>query len=148
LLLNWSIGGIDVKKVLSFVAAAIMVGIATAPVQAADKGGNEVTDMAKSAAWFPVQVAGVTAAWVVGTPIAITRQAAVRIREYNSGAADKIGGHEHFPPNLFASVFAVPAGSLVGLGEGVYLGAKNAIGHGVEKPFSLDSFSLGDDVEQ
>jgi hypothetical protein len=134
-----------VKKAITFLAAALMLGVSVAPANAAD---NDVTGMAKSAAWFPVQVAGVTAAWVVGTPIAITRRTAVRIREYNAGAADKIGGKEHFPPNLFASVFAVPAGSVVGTAEGVYLASKNAIGHGVEHPFSLDSFSLGDDIEK
>lgn len=136
------------KKAITFMAAALMLG-AAAPAMADDKGGDDsVGTMAKNAAWFPVQVAGVTAGWVVGTPIAVTRQVAVRIRKYNEEAADKIGGHEYFPPNLFASFFAVPAGSIVGLGEGVYLGAKNAIGHGGEHPFSLDSFSLGDDIEQ
>lgn len=133
------------KKAITFVAAALMLGVAIAPAKAAD---SDVGSMAKTAVWFPVQVAGITAAWAVGTPIAVTRRAAVRIREYNEGAADKIGGHEHFPPNLFASFFAVPAGTIVGVGEGVFLGGKNAIAHGTEHPFSLDSFSLGDDIEQ
>jgi hypothetical protein len=146
-----------VKKVLSLVAAAVMVGIATTPVQADDAkaaaksssgSSGEVTHMAKSTAWFPVQMAGVATAWVVGTPIAITRQAAVRIRSLNEGAADNIGGHEHFPPNLFAAFYSVPVGTIIGMAEGTYLGAKNAIGHGTEHPFSLDSFSLGDDIEQ
>lgn len=140
------------KKVFSFLAAAIMVGVATAPVQAADSkssgGSGEVTTMAKSALWFPVQVAGVTAAWVVGTPIAMTRQTAVNIRKLTGEAADNIGGKDHFPPNLFASVYSIPVGTVIGVAEGTYLGAKNAIGHGVEHPFSLDSFSLGDDVEE
>jgi hypothetical protein len=138
-------GGIFVNRATTFLAAALMLGMATLPAKAAD---NEVGAMAKSYAWFPVQAAGVTAAWVVGTPIAVTRRAAVRIREFNEKAADKIGGHEYGPPNFFASFFSVPAGSIVGLGEGLYLGGKNAIGHGVEHPFGLDSFSLGDDLEQ
>lgn len=133
------------KRAITLMAAALTLGLNMAPAMAAD---SDVSSMAKNAAWFPVQVAGVTAAWVVGTPIAVTRRAAVRIRTFNEEAADKIGGHEHFPPNLFASFFAVPAGSIVGLGEGVYYGGKNAVAHGVEHPFSLDSFSLGDDIEQ
>jgi len=137
-----------VKKVLSIVAAAITLGLSAAPALADDKGGGEVSSMAKSAAWFPVQAAGVGAPWVVGTPIAITRQVAVRIRTLNGEAADKIGGKEHIHPNLFASIYSIPVGTIIGTAEGTYLGAKNAIGHGVEHPFSLDSFSLGDDIEQ
>lgn len=143
------------KKVLSIVAAGIMLALATAPAQAEDAkktsssgGSGEVGTMAKSTLWFPVQVVGAGTAWVVGTPIAMVRQSAVRIRSLNEAASDKIGGHEHFPPNLFASVYSVPVGTLIGCSEGVYLGAKNAIAHGTERPFSLSSFSLGDDIEQ
>lgn len=140
------------KKVLSIMAAGIMLSLAAAPAIAADAkssgSSGEVTTMAKQTLWFPVQMVGVGAAMVVGTPIAMIRQSAVRIRSLNEGASDKIGGHEHFPPNLFASVYSVPVGTLIGCSEGVYLGTKNAIGHGVEHPFSLSSFSLGDDIEE
>lgn len=105
---------------------------------------DSVGEMAKNAAMFPVTLAGVGTAMVVGTPIAITRQVSVRIREYTGTMADNIGGKEHFPPNLFASFMSVPFGTLVGTAEGIYYGPKNAVGKGWEKPFSVDSFSLGD----
>lgn len=138
------------KKTNALIAAALMVAFGTAmPAHADDKGSSsDVGTMAKTVAWFPVQVLGVTSAWVVGTPIAMTRRTCVRVHDFTSEGADKIGGHDHFPPVLFASVFGVPAGTLVGCSEGVYMGGKNAINHGVEHPFSLDSFSLGDDMEQ
>lgn len=123
--------------ILAVIAGALCM---TAPAQADDKN----MDMLKGAAMFPVKVAGVGTAMVFGTPIAVTRRTSVRIREYTSTFADKIGGHEHFPPNLFASLWSVPCGTLVGVSEGVYYGGKNAIVHGVEKPFCTDSFSLGD----
>ncbi len=131
------------KRVLTFIAASLTLCLSAAPAQA----DNDTKSMAKSAVWFPVQVTGVAAALVIGTPIACARRTGVRIREYNERAADKIGGHEHGPPNLFASVFSIPAGTLVGISEGIYAGGKNAINHGVEKPFGVDSFSLGDDLD-
>ena len=108
---------------------------------------ESVDDMAKNTALFPVKVLAVGSAAVVGTPIAVTRQVAVRIREFTGTFADNIGGKEDFPPNLFASVFSIPFGTLVGAAEGLYYGPKNAVTHGVEKPFSQDSFSLGSSIE-
>jgi hypothetical protein len=137
-----------VKKSHAILAAALMVAMGSVmPVQAKD-GDHDVATMAKATAWFPVQALGVGAAWVLGTPIAMTRRGAIRVHDFTTEAADKIGGHEHFPPVLFASIFGLPAGALVGSAEGVYYGGKNAISHGVEHPFSLDSFSLGEDIEQ
>lgn len=143
--------GETVKKGNAILAAAALLVLGTSmPAHADSKGGGggDVSSMAKTAAWFPVQVLGVTSAWVLGTPIAMTRRSAIRIHDFTSEGADKIGGHDHFPPVLFASIFGVPAGTLVGSAEGVYYGGKNAVSHGVEHPFSLDSFSLGDDMEQ
>ena len=135
------------KKVQTLVAAALLLGLsAVAPVRAADS--SDVNTMAKNTVWFPVQVAGVATAMVVGTPIAIIRRSATRIHEYTVDGADKIGGHEHAPPVLFATLFGVPAGTLVGVGEGVSMGCKNAIAHGVDHPFGLESFSMGDNIEQ
>jgi hypothetical protein len=137
-------GGNEVKKTLSTVLAALTLSTIGAPVFA----DNDVATMAKNTAWFPVQVLGVASGMVFGIPICVTRRTAVRIREYTADGADKIGGREHGPPNVFASVFGVPAGTLVGVSEGVYYGGKNAISHGVEKPFGTDSFSLGSDVTE
>ena len=104
---------------------------------------DKTMDMAKGTALFPVKVAAVSSGIFFGTPIAITRYTATKIREYTGNAADKIGGKEHFSPNLFACLFSIPAGTLVGVSEGCYYGTKNAIVNGVDKPFSLESFTLG-----
>ncbi len=128
-------------KNIKVLAVALGVGVMTTlPAMASDS----VNDMAKNAALFPVKVVGVGSAVVVGTPIAVTRQVAVRIREYTGTFADNIGGKEDFPPNLFASFLSVPFGTIVGTAEGLYYGPKNAVVHGVEKPFSVASFSLGE----
>ena len=140
-------GGKYVKKVQTFVAAALLLGMsAIAPVKAAD--GSDVNTMVRNTARFPIQVAGVATALAVGTPIAIVRRTSTRIHDFTVAGADNIGGHEHAPPVLFASLFGVPAGTIVGVGEGVYMGGRNAFSHGVEHPFGLDSYSMGDDIEQ
>ncbi len=105
---------------------------------------DSVNDMAKNTAKFPLAIVAVSAAAVVGTPIAVTRQVAVNIRNFTGTFADHIGGKEDFPPNLFASVASIPVGTVVGIAEGLYYGPTNAVKHGVEKPFSQASFSLGD----
>lgn len=129
------------KNLKAILAVALGVGVTTTlPAMASDS----VNDMAKNTALFPVKVVAVGSAMAVGTPIAVTRQVAVRIREYTGTFADNIGGKEDFPPNLFASFLSVPFGTIVGTAEGLYYGPKNAVVHGVEKPFSVDSFSLGD----
>jgi hypothetical protein len=134
-----------VRKLQTLLSAVVALGMSAAPAFAGD---TDAGSMAKNAAWFPVQAAGVGTAWVFGTPICVARRCAVRIHDFTSEGADKIGGHDHFPPVLLASFFGVPAGTIVGMGEGVLYGGKNAISYGVEHPFGLDSFSLGSDVEK
>lgn len=128
------------KNLRALYAAGLMMSVLSALPARADS----VNDMAKNTAMFPVKVVAVGSAAAVGTPIAVTRQVCVRIREFTGEFADKIGGKEDFPPNLFASVLSIPFGTLVGTAEGLYMGPKNAVKHGVEKPFSQDSFSLGE----
>ena len=104
-------------------------------------------DMIKNSAMLPVRMLSVGSTAVVGTPIAITRQVTVRIRQFTKEGADKIGGSKDFPPNFYASFFSVPAGTLVGTAEGFYYGGKNAVQAGYKKPFSLEAFSLGDEID-
>jgi len=104
-------------------------------------------DTAKEAAMFPVKAASMGTGMVIGVPVAITRRASNRCIEYTQSFADKIGGKENIPPMMFAMILGVPFGLLVGTGEGVYAGGKNAIEKSCEQPFSLDSMSLGDDLE-
>lgn len=107
-------------------------------------GAEEPKEMVKNSAMFPVKALAVGAGLVVGTPVAVVRQTAERSIGITGDFADKIGGKDSLPPVLFASVLAVPFGLLVGSAEGIYFGGKNAIQHGVEKPFSKESFSLGE----
>ncbi len=128
------------KNLKALLGAGLMLSVVSALPARADS----VNDMAKNSAMFPVKILAVSSAAVVGTPIAVTRQVAVRIRNFTGTFADHIGGKDDFPPNLFASVASIPIGTVVGVAEGLYYGPKNAVSHGVEKPFSQASFSLGD----
>jgi len=122
--------------------AALVFGSAAAPASA-----DEPKEMLKTTAMFPVRTLGVGAGLVLGTPIAVTRQVAEQTIGITGTFADKIGGKEHLPPVLFASILGVPFGVLTGSAEGVYFGGKNAIVHGSEKPFGKESFSLAEDLE-
>lgn len=128
------------KKLPIALAALMLTTMSVGPASAADES---VSSIAKQAAWFPVQAVGVGTGMAVGIPIAILRRTGVRIRELNAGAADKIGGKEHIHPNIFAAVYSVPVGTLVGVSEGVYMGGKNSF-KAIEKPFSATSISMGD----
>lgn len=99
-------------------------------------------EMMHNAAMFPVRALGMGTALVVGTPIAVTRRVSNRVIGITSDFADKIGGKDNFPPVAGAAILGVPFGIIVGTGEGLYYGGKNAISHSVEKPFSSASFSL------
>lgn len=128
------------KNLKALFAAGLLISVVSALPARADS----VNDMAKNSAMFPLKALAVGSAAAVGTPIAVTRQVCVRIREFTGTFADQMGGKEDFPPNLFASFLSVPFGTIVGAAEGLYYGPKNAVVHGVEKPFSQDSFSLGE----
>ncbi|MBX9878936.1 MAG: hypothetical protein K2Y22_10810 [Candidatus Obscuribacterales bacterium] len=134
---------ISFSKVLLAAITATTLFSATSTPAIADGAG----EMMKNSAMLPVRLVSVGSTVVVGTPIALTRQVSVRIREFTKTFADKIGGHEDFPPNFFASFLSVPCGLIVGTGEGLLYGGKNAFGPGYEKPFSLQAFSLGDEID-
>ena len=125
------------KLLLSALSLALLSSITTLSAQA--DGG-----MMKNVAMFPVKVLGVGCGEVIGVPMATIRKCSMRYKSYTDNMADKIGGKECMPPVVFASVLTIPAGLVVGTGEGVFYGTKNAINHGFDKPFSEDSFSLGE----
>jgi len=133
-----------VKKFATACAAVVLSTTIYAAPALADGGDGGW----KSAAWMPVRALGVGTGMVIGTPVAVTREVAVHIREFNAAAADKVGGKEHFPPNVMAAFYSVPVGIFVGSGLGVYRGSKTALKHGWEKPFSVDSMSLGSEYEE
>lgn len=130
------------KKILIGTLALTALMGTCAPAHAEKEG-----EMAKQALLLPVRFAAMGSGMVVGTPVAITRRTSNRCIEFTKTFADNIGGHEHLVPMAMASVMGVPFGMIVGTGEGVYHGGRNAISHGWEKPFSLDSFSLGEELE-
>lgn len=114
-------------------------------VQASEDG---LRDAARQTVRLPLRAAGVATGLAVGVPMAVTRRASNRMLEYTSSFADKIGGHTSAPPVLFASVVGLPYGMIVGTAEGVYMGGTNAIQQGVDKPFSLESLSLSEKLEE
>lgn len=129
------------KKALSATLAALaLTTTLAAPAMAGDG--------LKGAAMLPVKAVALTTGMVVGIPVAIARRSTTRSIDYSNKFADKIGGHEHGPPMLFAGLAAWPAGFITGSAQGLYLGSKNAWTNGTgEKPLSLDTFSLQEDVE-
>lgn len=128
-------------KKFSLLALAAL-SLASAPAFAESEGS-----MAKQAVMLPVRMTAIAGSVVVGTPVAIVRRSGVRCVGFTESFADNIGGKEHIVPMGMASLMGVPFGLLVGAGEGVYAGPKNAVSHGWEKPFSLDSFSMGEELE-
>jgi hypothetical protein len=130
---------------------AIALSLATltvAPITAAQASEDGLRDAARQTVRLPLRAAGVATGLAVGVPMAITRRASNRMIEYTNSFADKIGGHTSAPPVIFASVVALPYGLIVGTAEGVYMGGSNAIHQGVEKPFSLESLSLAEKLEE
>lgn len=127
------------KLTVSALALTIAALAQSAPAQA-----DDAKTMAKNTAMVPVRTLGFGCAAVIGTPIAIARRTAVRVRGITGDFADQIGGKEHMPPVVGAAVLGVPFGILTGTSEGIFYGMKNAINEGFNKPFSEDSFSLGE----
>ncbi len=126
------------KSISAFLAALALASTLNAPAQAED-----TKTMATNAAWFPVKALVVGSGMVIGIPVAITRRSSNRCLEYTRNFADNIGGKEHIPPMVFASLMGIPFGLISGTAEGVYYGGKNAIVNGSsEKPFQLATFSL------
>jgi hypothetical protein len=129
-----------VKKSLSLLSAVAALTISSLPAMA------DTNDCVKNTLMLPVKAASIGVGAVVGIPVAITRRSADRCYEFTNNFADKIGGKENLPPRAFGMVLGVPFGMLVGTGEGVLDGGRNAVHYSCEKPFGLDSMSLGDDV--
>jgi hypothetical protein len=129
----------EMKKLLLAALSLVIAGSASVGAARADDGKEMMTNTAM----LPVRTLAVGTAFVVGTPIAVFKRCAFRSINYTNTFADNIGGHDNLPPVLFASVMGVPFGMIAGGAEGVMLGGKNAL-TGVEKPFSKESFSMGD----
>jgi hypothetical protein len=135
-----------VLKSLRAQAAALLTIVALGA--ALPSQADEPKSMVTNAVMFPVRAASVATGLVVGIPVAMLRRTSNRCIEYTDNFADKIGGHEHGPPVMFGAILGMPFGLLVGSGEGVYYGGKNAFCNSVEKPFSLSTMSLADELDE
>lgn len=103
--------------------------------------------MAKQTLMLPVRMVAIGTGMAVGIPVAIVRRTGSRSVEFSEKFADNIGGKEHMIPLGMASLMGVPFGMVVGTAEGMYSGGRNSINHGWEKPFSLETYSMGDELD-
>lgn len=126
------------KSVVSVLTLAIMSAGAFLPALADDDG------MLKNTAMFPVRVLGVGTGLVVGVPVAVFKKVAGNSIDKTGEVADSIGGKQHIPPQIFASVIGIPFGVVSGTMEGVYYGSRNALSSGISAPFSQASMSFTD----
>jgi len=131
-------------KALTCAVLAVAALASTVNVQAL---ADEPKDMASNAVLFPVRAASIASGLVIGIPVAIARRSSNRVIEYTGNFADKMGGKDHIPRKYSVPSFGLPFGLLVGTGEGLYYGGKNAFSNSVEKPFSLAAFSLDKELE-
>lgn len=101
----------------------------------------------ESTVLLPVRVAALGAGIAVGTPISVVRNT---IEAFPSArdtiAGQKLSENPHPDPGqyLMADLVALPVSVATGVMLGVCDGAKNAIENCADKPFSPESFSLGD----
>ncbi len=108
---------------------------------------DDTKSMVRNTVMLPVRAASVATGLAVGIPVAIMRRSGKNCVEYNESMADSIGGHKSLPPKFMAGVLSVPAGIIVGTGEGLYYGGKNAFSKSAEHPFSLATLSLDEEIE-
>ena len=122
--------------------ALLALTLNTSPAFAESEG-----TMAKQALMLPVRMVAMGSGMALGIPVAIVRRSGARSVGFTESFADNIGGKEHMIPMGMASLMGVPFGLMVGTAEGVYSGGRNSISHGWEKPFSLESFSMGEELD-
>lgn len=98
-------------------------------------------DSVKGVMMIPVKLVAFTAGAVVGTPIAIVRKVA---ENTSTMSGDASGKSDNVAVRTVAGVAMLPFAIFKGGLEGGYLGTANSWKNSSEKPFSADSFSLGD----
>lgn len=133
--MNRSLGGSLLS--LALIAGTILPACAT-----------EREDPLASTLLLPVRVAALGTGIAVGTPIATVRSMADAYLQQQENVAHNIlgGGNEPDPiTSIVAGVAVLPTSAAVGLLQGLHEGTKNAVDNCMDKPFSLESFSLGDD---
>lgn len=96
----------------------------------------------KNTALIPVKLLAVGSAVVVGTPIAVVRHEAARLDEYSEAVGDELNSKDGNLLLVGASIPGQILRSVGTAGEGILDGSYNAIHHGMQEPFSDQSFSL------
>lgn len=123
------------KQICAAFAMALVGSCLTALPARADDGGLHGIMM------IPVRLVAFGAGAVVGTPIAIVRKIAENDKDMaNSAAGDDANPLLKGGAMLVTLPFAVFKGGL----EGAYWGVSNSWTNSSEKPFSGESFSLGE----
>lgn len=129
------------KSIISTITLAALSMGSLLPALADDhaEGG-----MIHNTVMLPVRAMGVGTGLAVGIPVATMKRICKNSFDKTQDVADNIGGKEHLPPTLFATIIGLPFGVVTGTMEGLYYGGKNAFESGVSKPFSQESMSMTD----
>lgn len=112
---------------------AVINFLSMAPCKAQDAAQG-----ARAIARVPLKVAGCMFGLAIGTPVAIARVTAKRVREHRSDYEDV-----ESPSNLGNLVVALPMGIGEGICSGLYYGPRNAF---MAEPFTKESISLGENM--
>lgn len=131
------------SKMAGLLSLCLAAGMVIPAMAKGDKDDNDMLHNSVQGAMVIPRAAGVGAALVVGTPIAIVRTTFDAWGDTTGKAADHVGGKDCGPCNLLASVYTVPLSMVIGATKGTYRGAANAFS-GFNKPFTPSTFSMGD----
>jgi hypothetical protein len=126
-------------------SAALAVGtvfLASAPASLASPSSH---DIGETAAKLPKATASFIVGSIVGTPISMARHAADQVRKGANDIKDGLHNPYSAPIVLILGVPALTAGALGGLVvQGPYSAIYNSWTNAMDKPFSKESFTLGD----
>jgi hypothetical protein len=101
-----------------------------------------VNQLLEGTVLLPARTLGLATGIVVGSPIAVLRKSTENINAITNKITPD--NHNVIPKVIAAGLVGIPFGIAAGAPEGVYLGSKNALVNCINKPFSVDSYSLGE----
>lgn len=121
------------RKLASLLLAGGLASAGFLPAQA--------DDSAKGVAMIPVRLLAFATGAVVGTPIAIVRKTCENTTQMSS---DLSGKSDNPALRGISALVILPFAVFKGGLEGAYYGTANSWAKSSEKPFSAESFSLGE----
>lgn len=128
---------------ISTVAVGLVMVLASATAARADDNQTGAVQTAKKGAG---SILGVMTGLTIGVPISIVRSIGVETKRMKAQVSDDTAGGDR--PDAFAHLAGTAMGVIYGLPSGIIKGsiqgAERGITHGAEKPFSVESLSLGD----